>query len=366
MIPDLCDKQYYGAGSDYRIGKLSRWIECLVTEERNGEFYLEGTLPVGAPLVDELDIDRIIRAAPAPGKPMQPFRIRKLYKGSTERTVHVTAHHVSYQLTEQILGPEFNYTTYTNIDTLLNEMASHVTPTITETFGFSSDIVLANGINPAPGKPESVRAWIGGDGGLLDLLKGQGYNAEIEWDGWLVKINQSRGTARDVVIAYARNLDTLELSKDAAGLVTGYYGYGTWNDVFKAEVAYRSGQTPGFSPYAYPRLEMVDLSDQFETYPSDAELQAAVQAYADAQGAPQLPTTITITAVPESLQGVFLCDSVRVIHPDYQLNQYSKVVKTVYDPIRERYTAVTIGEIQKGITDTIARMLGGNYDQLFV
>ena len=363
MIPILCEKQYYGSGGDYRIGQLSIWVDCLVTEERNGEFFLEGTLPIHAPLVDQLDIDRIILAAPAPGKPVQPFRIRKLYKDASGSAIKVTAHHVSYQLTENIVDPFFSYLTYTDIDALLSERATRTTPLLSGLFGFSSDIVLANGINPSPGKPESVRAWIGGEGGLLELLNGQGYDAEIEWDGWAVKINAVRGTETDLAIAYASNLDTLSLSKDAAGLVTGYYGYGTWSDTFKCAVGYR----PNYSNFAHPRIEMVDFTDHFETLPTDSELQTAVNNYAADQGTPQLPTSITVTAVPDALQSVFLCDSVQVIHPDYQLNKKAKIVKTVYDPIRERYTAVTIGEIQKGITDTVARMLaGGNYAQLSV
>ena len=354
MIPVLHNEQYHGEGTIYNIGLLPSWVECLVTEERNGEFFLEGTLPVGAPLVNELDIDRIISAAPAPGKPMQPFRINKITKEADGSAIHITAHHVSYQLNNVILGPHFMYY-YSDIDALLNEMTAHATPSLTNEFTFSSNITLANAVNFSPGEPKSVRNWIGGDGGLLEKLKANGYDAEITWDGWSVSINVVRGTATDLAVAYAHNLESLALDKDSASLITAYYGYGDWEGNYKSAVAYRTG----YQGYIYPRFELVDLSNEFETVPSDSDLQDAINAYASDQGAAQLPTSITVTAIPDDLKNVYLCDSVQVIHPNYNLNKSAKIVRTVYDPIRERYTAVTIGEIRIGITDTVARMLAG-------
>ena len=153
---------------------------------------------------------------------------------------------------------------------------------------------------------------------------------------------------------------TLNFTTDAAGLITGYVGWGRWNGIYKSTpVAYRGD----YGNFAYQRIQAIDLSNEFETLPTDQELWTAITDYATAQGDAVLPTSITVTAVPDSLQDVHLCDTVTVIHPGYDLSNLSKVVKTVYDPLRERYESLTIGEIQTGITDTIARMLaGGNYE----
>ena len=93
MIPVLWEKDERGFRF-HGLGSLPAWLECKVVESR-GEYYLEGTLPVGSYNVDNLAIERIITAAPAPGKRMQPFRIRKLSKTMNDRAVHVLAHHVS-------------------------------------------------------------------------------------------------------------------------------------------------------------------------------------------------------------------------------------------------------------------------------
>ena len=144
--------------------------------------------------------------------------------------------------------------------------------------------------------------------------------------------------------------------------MTGYLGWWDGTGGYKQYVAY----CDNYDSFAYARVEPVDFSSEFDSRPSDADLQAATEAYRDAQNSNQLPTSITVTAVPDVLQNVFLGDPLTVLHPEYKLQQAAKVVKTVYDPIHERYKAVTIGTIQKGITDTIAMMLRGEtYYELF-
>lgn len=358
MIPVLYTKEHYGSDHANVVGKLPAWKECTVTEERNGEFFLKGTLPAGAQNVDELAIDRIIECAPAPPRsgynPVQPFRIRKLTKPPDANHVEVEAHHVSYQLTENIVQPaSVNYASAQ--DAMLwvfgrTSSGSRVIPPLHSAFGFHSDIVLTEAVQYTQLSPITVRAALGGvEGSFLDL-----YGGEFDWDGWDVRLLASRGTTLDIPVAYGKNMATLEFNTDAAGMINGYYGWGRWNGVYKdTGPIYK----PDYTNWAYPRIEAVDLSSEFDELPTDAALAAALQAYADTQDNYHLPTSITVTAVPSVLQSVHLCDQLMVIHPGYKISQPAKVVKTVYDPIRERYTAVTIGEIQTGITDTIARML---------
>ena len=358
MIPVLYYKEHYGSDHSYVIGKLPAWIECEVIEERNGEFFLRGILPAGAQNVDELAIDRIIECASAPPlsgyNPVQPFRIRKLTKPPDANHVEVEAHHVSYQLSENLVQPaSVNLASAQAAMRWVfgrTEQGNRVIPPLHSAFGFHSDIELTEAVQYTQLSPITVRAALGGvEGSFLDL-----YGGEFEWDGWDVRLLAYRGVVRDIDIAYGKNMATLEFATDATGMINGYYGWGRWNRMYKdSGPVYK----PGYTDWAYPRIEAVDLSSEFDELPSDANLAAALQAYADTQNNYHLPTSITVTAVPAALQNVHLCDTIRVIHPGYKISQPAKVAKTVYDPIRERYTAVTIGEIQTGITDTIARML---------
>lgn len=341
---------------------------------------LEGELAIGSLNADMVGVDMVIRCAPAPPRAnyadMQPFRIRQCTKKSDSDTIHIVANHISYQLRNYIISPSFAYSD-TDVQDILDELNNpsynYITPS-QGLFGFHSSIQTADAIQPEPDDPISVRAWLGSDDpnslascinrdyAAHPLVGGQIMEVEFDWDNFDVKIKAPRGGASNTVISYGRNLLTVEYDTDAAELVTGYYGWYRGNGFFKHAVSYRNGH----GEFAYERIVAVDFSNEFENTPTDQQLQDAVDAYAGGKGTAVLPTYITVTAVPDSLQHLHLCDLVRVIHPGYGLSQFSKVVKVVYDPLRERYVSMTIGEMQKGITDTIARMLKAGRDSYAV
>ena len=359
MIPVL----YENDETSFRtlgLGFLPSWIEDTigVTEERNGEFFLEGELPVDGLHVDQLAIDRLIYAAPAPGMAPQPFQITKLQKPDGADTVKVLAHHGSYQLTQHICKP--NSFRSASAQEAMNWLfgQGHMVPQIDTTrWSFESDIALASLVQMTHLQPLSVRAILGGaEDSLVDLFGG-----ELEWDHWTVRLLASRGRNTGKMIRYGVNMGDLSYETDASGLVTAYYGY--WRD--SETLAYKDAYIvkSNVNDFAYTRVQAVDLSGKIEfdeeqqLTPTDAEMQAALQAYVNEQDANHLTTSIKISAVPEELQDLMLCDTVTVVHPGYGLKQQAKVVKTVYDPIKERYKEIVIGEIQKTITDTIAGLL---------
>lgn len=358
MIPVLYEK----GETSFRtlgLGFLRSWIEDSigVTEERNGEFFLEGELPVGGLNVDQLAIDRLIYAAPARGMSPQPFQIRKIQKSDGADTVRVLAHHCSYQLTEHLCKPtSFRYASAQQaMNNLFGE--GHMVPQIDTTrWSFVSDIELSTPVQVAHLQPLSVRAILGGaEGSLVDL-----YGGELEWDHWTVRLLASRGRDSGKMIRYGVNMGDLSYETDVSSLVTAYYGW--WRD--SETLAYKDAYIAksNANDYAYTRVQAVDLSSVIERSdgqltPSDAEMQAALQEYVNKQDANHLTTSIKISAVPEELQDLMLCDTVTVVHPGYGLRQQAAVVKTVYDPIKERYKEITIGEIRKTITDTIAGLL---------
>lgn len=359
MIPYLYKKSYHGTGN--QIGALPYWIELTVTEERNGEFFLEGSLPVGALNVEALEIDRIITASPAPGIEPQPFRIRELSKPRDAEEVHVRAQHVSYQLTENFVKPTFGMASASAQDILnyaLNysgSLTNHVVPALVGSFQFESDIVKSAAVDIGMMEPVSVRGFLGGENGSM-IAK---FGGELQWDGWTVRLLQARGTVRDVSIAYAKNMESLEYSTDANSLITGFYGW--WRDSENAFFTDTLYMLPSASSYAYGRIQVVDLSNDLtppagRNTPTDDQMEAAITAYANARDTDHLTTSITVTAIPDELNGVYLCDTVTVIHPGYQLKQPAKIVKTVFNPIAERYTSLTIGTIKKSITDTILQV----------
>lgn len=350
MTPVLWEKDERGFRF-HGLGSLPAWLECKVVESR-GEYYLEGTLPVDGYNVDNLAIERIITAAPAPGKRMQPFRIRKLSKTMNDRAVHVLAHHVSYELVESITKPPSVRTK--SGQTALEQMiaSGYMVPQNNGRFAVLSDITTADYVQVSWQTPKNTRASIGDEGGVADLFDG-----EIEWDGYTVKLTR-RGRDTDKVIRYGRNLSDLAYDTDVEGIVNGLYGYwrasqgGAFTDeIWPDPMTWPSG-------LQYPRIQPVDLSSELEPetgqlVPSDAVMYAALEAKAAELVNADLKTSITVTAIPADLQDVCLYDVVTVIHPGYDIRQRAKIVETQFDPIRERYVSLTIGERVPDITDSI-------------
>ena len=358
MIPVLYEKGTTSFGT-LGLGFLPSWIKDTpeVHEERNGEFFFQGELPVGGLHVDQLAEERIILCAPAPGKDMQPFQISKIYKPPESDTVQVLAKHVSYQLTEHACKPNnFRFASAQQAMDWLFGQGGMVPQLNTTLWSFESDITLAEPVNMRHDEPLSVRAILGGaEDSLVDL-----YGGELEWDGWTVRLLQQRGQVRSKPIRYGVNMAGVSFEIDTTGLVTCYFGW--WRDSDGNFPTYTRIDMPNIADFAYPRVKIVDLSGKIElaegqVTPTDAQMLAALQAYVNEQHDNYLRMRIKITAVPEELQDVFLCDTVPVVHPVYDLQQTAKIVKTVFDPIEERYKEITIGELELTITDTIAGLL---------
>lgn len=357
MTPLLFGK-HPGAFTTLGLGFLPAWLEdsIEVIEERNGQFYLQGTMPADGLNVRMLTIEQIILAAPAPGKPAQPFRIEKIIKDSIANTVEIYAPHISYQLAKTAVRPvdDASPPQYATAQAAMNILWRDCAPSMNGVFTPYSDITPSSPLAFNISTPTNLRNALGGvEGSMIDTFGG-----ELEWDVWTVKLLAARGRVTDKMIRYGVNMDAMDFDTDAQNLVTGYVGYAKKDDItIMSDIVYLDGA----SSWAFPRIELIDFTENFresEFVPSTPEL-TDLTADAIAGRTISLKTSITIEAVPEELQGVYLCDTVTVVHPVYDLMQTAKIVRTVYDPIKERYKEITIGEIQKSITDTIAGLMGG-------
>ena len=81
MIPRLYARS--GVINDYLLnnglGFISTCTECRVTEERNGNYYLDMTVPKSDRLAGALAPDMIVKAMPNFTDPPQLFEINNIY-----------------------------------------------------------------------------------------------------------------------------------------------------------------------------------------------------------------------------------------------------------------------------------------------
>ena len=357
MIPVLYEKNVREFGYNNGLGSLPDWISIEVVEERNGEFYLQGELPADGVHVDKLTIDRIIYVAAAPDELPQPFRIMQISKPEDSDIVEIMAPHVSYQLTQTVILPYLTETppTYQYCEDAMDYLFGRSFPSMEGVFYEMSDIEASTAKPVNFTETVTLRnALFGAEGSLVDLFGG-----EMRWEHWIVRILASRGTNSGKVIRYGQNMSSMSFDTDATNFVTAYIGYVTMSGAtIRSNMVY----VTGYNNFAYPRVEAIDMTEQYqdaEYLPTTEQLTTATQAaVADKLSAVNLQTSIVVEVVPDDLQSLKLCDTVTVVHPGYNLQQTAKVVKTVFNPILERYTSITIGEIRKSITDTLVGLLG--------
>ena len=356
MIPRLYEKNET-LFTSFGICSLPDAIECLVTETRNEEFYLNMTYPCTGKWVDEIIVDRIILADPYDGATeAEPFRISSIEYDMNDNML-IYAEHISYQLNYIIAGQFFIPQQHTALEWWNVMMSSIKSPSCPFTFEstVSSSVDLAFGFD----MPIPMRTALGGtENSLLDLLGG-----ELAWNRWKIIHSAARGSNNGVKIAYTKNLTGLTYSIDMSNVYTGAIAY-----YFDGDVDYGEGDMQHItSPYAFERDIVLDASsDLSDQSPTKAQLNAYARDYLNRNAEPPA-VSVTVEFVPlwqtdeyknfYDLEHVSLCDTVEIIYPPLNLKLEAKVVQTIYDVLADRYSEITIDTVRPNISDTILTMM---------
>lgn len=348
MIPIL-----YKQDAKAKIGWLAEASDCQCTEERNGVFELEFQYPMLGRYAAELVIDRYVKAKPNANGKNQFFHIRKVSK-PINGMFTVSCEHISYALSGY---PVPTVSASGNAQVAINAILTAAKNQLGKDTGFSvatTDITLSSSIALTN---VSARAALGGvSGSVLDV-----YGGEYEFDNHTIKLHKARGKDRGVRIAYGRNMTELKCDIDMDSAYTGIYGY-----VKNDKVNLHSYKAVTNSSGINAKTLIRDFSSDFSG--GDGEitqsgLDSAVAAYAAANdiNSPTVSMTVSFVDLSQSpeyasfsaLESVSLCDTVQIHHKDLNINIKAKVIKTVYDVLRERYTSVDLGSPRANFADVI-------------
>lgn len=354
MIPRLYEKTET-AFTGFGIGPLSDVISCHVTEERNGEFYLEMEYPRDGHLANDLVLDRLILADPYDNATQaEPFRITQVTYDLVDN-MQIYAVHISYQLTSIII-PRFSTTVSTPSAAWTAAVANVYN---TNPFTFSSDIT--GGISRTFGSEIAVplRTLLGGmTGSFLDSFGG-----EFKWTRYTVNLLSARGADNGVKIAYTKNLTGLNYDIDMSSVMTAAVAYWYNNGTYKSSDMQTIANT-----YAFEHTVVLDASGDFENEPLRADLNAyALSQLTQTAADPTLSLEVEFVPLWQTeeykdfygLEHVALCDTVTVLYPPLDLNIKAKVVKTVYDVLADRYSELSISTVRASIVDTIYDLMKG-------
>lgn len=348
MIPIL-----YKQDAKAKIGWLAEASDCQCTEERNGVFELEFQYPMLGRYAADLVIDRYVKAKPNASAANQFFHIRKVSK-PINGMFTVSCEHISYALSGY---PVPTVSASGNAQVAINAILTAAKNQLGKDTGFSvatTDITLSSSIALTN---VSARAALGGvSGSVLDV-----YGGEYEFDNHTIKLHKARGKDRGVRIAYGRNMTELKCDIDMDSAYTGIYGY-----VKNDNVDLHSYKAVTNSSGINAKTLIRDFSSDFSG--GDGEitqsgLDSAVSAYAAANNinSPTVSMTVSFVDLSQSpeyasfsaLESVSLCDTVQIYHKDLNINIKAKVIKTVYDVLRERYTSIDLGSPRANFADVI-------------
>ena len=346
LLNDVNAVELWASGNDdvrdfdtIGLGVLTDCISCEVTEERNGEYELTMEYPITGAHFSDIELRCIILAKPNYSDVPQAFRI---YTMTTpiDGVVTIAARHLSYDLSGVPVLPFTATSAAAACQGLIDNAAIDTPFTVGTQVGtiadFKADV------------PASVRSWFGGkEGSLIDV-----YGGEWHYDNYVCTLKAQRGADRGVTIRYGVNLIDFEQEKNCEATYTGVLPY--WADeegnLVRANIINLDGT------YEYRRILCLDLSMDFEEQPTTAQLTARAETYITANkiGVPKVSITLDWVQISELSDRVELCDTVKVVFEKIGVETSAKIVRVVWDVLKDRYSELEIGEPKTNITDTIA------------
>ena len=335
------------------IGALKDALSCKVTEERNGGFELEMAYPIDGRHFSEIGQRSLILAKPNPTDDPQPFRVYRITR-PIGGVCTIYARHISYDLAGIPVEPPL---TANNATAALSALTSQTV--IPSPFTLDTDMVASGTFRVSV--PSSVRQLMGGvEGSIIDVFGGE-WRYGYAGDPYHIRLMNARGGNNGVEIRYGKNLIDLKQEENIASVYTGVFPY--WADL-EHVVLTEDRVVPVPGSYDFQRILPLDLSGEFLEEPTPAQLEAAATAYVAAAGIGVPDVSLSVSFVPlgqtveyaglAMLEGVSLCDTVRVVFEDLGVDALAKVTKTVYNVLTGRYDSVDIGGARASIANTIA------------
>lgn len=365
MIPILYDKNEQDF-SHNGIGFLSETIKATVTEERNGSYELSMQYPITGMWYEKITKGAIVKVKANETSALQLFRIYKVSK-PLNGVVTYYAEHISYDLNGiPTLGLEVkSVTPQTAIKRAIDEAA------LPCPFTAISDISTLNSTTIKT--PCSVRAILGGQtGSILDVWGG-----EYEFDNFVIRLHAHRGADNGVTIEYGKNLTDIKQEENISECYTHILPYAVYTQ--EPEEGAEGAESEEIYVYLSERIlplteaedighnkaYIMDFSDRFgdnEKITEDA-LRKKTISYIEKSdlGKPKVNITVSFVQLWQTeeykniaaLERVKMCDTVTVRFSKLGISAQAKVIKTAYDPLKEKYDSVTLGDAKSSFADTV-------------
>lgn len=332
------------------IGVLSDSISCRAFPAF-GSDELTLVYPLTGIHYADIRIRSILVVKPDPFRDPQPYRVYKISRPMSGK-VTIYARHIAYDLSGVIVAPF----SASSVADALNGLKNNAVTNCPFSFHTDKDTSGAFSVKV----PSSIWGTLGGhDGSILDV-----YGGEYQFDGYTVNLWNRLGADRGVSIRYGKNLTNLQQDENCANCYTGVAPY--WTDQDGAEtVTLPEIVINAEGDYGYTRILSLDLSESFETAPTEDELRERAQKYMTDNkiGEPAVSWKVEFVQLEQTaeykgmalLERVYLGDTVHVEFPAMGVSATARAVDAEYDCLLDRYISVTLGSVKQTIADTIVQ-----------
>ena len=338
-----------------RYGAINSVIEAFVEEERNGLFELSFVMLNTDSLFQYVKEDNIVVANANNTLINQKFRIYMTRKLMNNR-VEVFARHISFDLM------------YDYIDNISfeNQSCEYALNLLFRNSQFSShykgysDIINAQ--NYSMSMANVLEAIGGKKGSIIDTF---GTGAELLRDNENIHVLNKRGHDNSVSIEYKKNLTGFELEEDTTELITRILPYARYTPEGGEEVIVKASFVDSslIANYSHPFVKAIDYTDKFEEGEevTNSKLIAFAQNEYKVNKVDMPKQNFKIEFIPLSKclgyepfeDSISLCDTVTIKDTRYNINTQAKVIKTIFNVLKNRYEAIELGEPKTSLGDII-------------
>ena len=223
-------------------------LSCIVSEELNGIYECEFTVPTTDKHYSDLKTSGLIKVTVGDGSE-QIFRIYSISE-PINFVVEVKAQHITYDLSKIPVKP-FTATGAVNVK---NQMLANIIGSYD--FTMSTDITNTTSTFKLD-IPRSFRECLGGyEGSILDVFR-----PEYKWDNLEVKMLARRGADNNVRISYGKNLTDFRQEQNNESVYDAVYGYAVVD-----EVTYEASSIYNKTGAAKPKVLNVDFSSKYQIH----------------------------------------------------------------------------------------------------
>ena len=352
MIPMVADRVADAAGY-----ALSDALSCEVTKTEDGEYSLKLEYPFNGDNANMLLLGNQIQSITSRvDTATQPFTICKIEQ-SINGILSVTAYHKMYALSGYPVRAfdKASRTPSEALDALYQNSPRNPSSYAMRILATESTQREEFGLD----RPTTWRDAIFGNGGLLDV-----YGGYIVTDGNTLTWKPKPATAASKgIIRYGLNLQKFKRVYDASDMYTHAYVYWKNSDeLVQVPGLVQLGVTAAFSA-----ATILDLSDEFETAPTTAQLTQKAQELAAQRELTSPEVSLDISFVPLRLaeeykhmtwlEEIDLFDTVTVDVPMYGSSTTARVTKTQFNVLEENYKKISVGNLLRRLDRTIARLI---------